>query len=180
MNNTDVYLSKRKLLLICFCFFILIGFLIFVAIKDLGMTSSQKRDDAVEKEKPQLVNSASKFYTVSGCIDKYLLYLANGDTEKVYTLLNPTYIDEKGITSSNVLELLPKLPTGEYTFNSRKMYSEVVSNTVTKYYVFGYIVKQEFLEANEVPVQEPAYFIVTLDSSLLSFSIMPYDGAIFK
>ncbi len=60
------------------------------------------------------------------------------------------------------------------------MYSEVVSNTVTKYYVFGYIVKQEFLEANEVPVQEPAYFIVTLDSSLLSFSIMPYDGAIFK
>lgn len=178
-NELDAYLSGKKLILICICLLIGIGILIFLSVRDL---SWKEKDSSEQKEvvKPQLVREASKFYTVSGCVDKYLLYLSIKDNNKVYTLLTPNYIKENNITTSNIFEVVPLLSDGQYTFNPRKMYFEEVSQSITKYYVFGYIVKQEFLEMNTLPSQQPAYFIVTLNASELSFSIMPYNGNIFQ
>ena len=177
-NKLDAYLSGKKLILVCICLLSSIGLLVFSVIKDLNNKSNL--NIATEEAKPQLVSDVSKFYTVSGCVDKYLLYLAAKDSDKVYTILAPNYIKENDITTSNIFEIVPLLSDGQYTFNPRKMYSEEISKVIIKYYVFGYIVKQEFLDMNTLSFQQPVYFIVTLNTSELSFSIMPYNGKIFQ
>lgn len=176
-DNIDKVLTKRNIILIGIALVIMIVFLVVFSDGSLKNTKKAKKNQEAEIK---LVTSASRFYTVAGCVNKYLLYLKDQDSQKLYTVLTPSYINEQKITAENVLNKIPLLPDdGDYSFNPRKMYQQQQTETIIKYYIFGYVEKNEFMSTTTSNPQ-PAYYIVTLDNAHLTFSIMPYDGKVFQ
>ncbi len=176
-EKLEKYLTGKNFIMICILLLVVLILLIITAVGDL------KKDNKVEKKeeiKTELVTNASRFYTVSSCINKYLLYLSDEDETSLLAVLDASYISKNNITEENVLEKIGKLAPGDYSFSARKMHQEQVSETITKYYVFGNIVKNEALEINTMEEKQSAYYIIKLDASNLTFSVTPYDGKIFK
>jgi len=176
-EKLEPYLTKRKLLLIVFLLLLIIVlFIVTIGEKSLEKEVLKK----AKEDEIRLVTNASRFYTVSSCIDKYLTYLGDHDEEKLLAVLSSNYINKKEITEENILEKIESVPSGSYTYEARKMYQEKILNEITKYYVLGNMVKNELLEINAQTEKKVAYYIVILDESTLSFSIEPYDGQLFK
>jgi len=177
MNNFDSGFSKKNFIIV---FILLVVLGIFLVVTSVADSTQQQNKVSNSENDIELVTDASRFYTVSGCIDKYLLYLSQQDESKLFSLLDSEYITSNNITEDNIFEFLPSLTTDLYTINSRKMYQQQLSDAITKYYVYGFVVKNEFADDALTSNRQEAYYIVTLDASNLTFTIMPYDGKIFK
>ena len=134
---------------------------------------------SIEREK-NLVVSPSDFFTVNSCLYRTVSYVASSDTDSLLKVLDSNYKKKNNINSSNVLSKFSGI-TEDSTFVSRKMYYEKLSDSITKYYVYG-IIEENILhdydtveESNDIDM----YFIVKLDSEKMTFTIEPYDGEIF-
>lgn len=175
-SGMDKVLTKKNIILLVIAFVLMFFFLVVFSTDNITNT---KKNTKTEEAEIKLVTNPSRFYTVSSCINKYLLYLKDKDSNKLFTLLSPSYINKQEITAQNILEKIPLLPdSGDYNFNPRKMYEQQQSETVVKYYVFGYIEKNEFMATT--PDIQTAYYTVTLDNAHLTFSITPEKGKIFR
>lgn len=124
-----------------------------------------------------IVKSSSKFYTVSNCVSRYLNYLYYEDTENMILLLDNSYKKKNHINNSNVFNNIDKLD-GLYNFDARKMYEEIISDSITKYYVYGYLLKDD-IDLNSYSDKKDFYIIVYLNSDKLLYSVAPYDGELF-
>lgn len=137
--------------------------------------------DTKSKENIKIVTDASKFYTVNSCIYRFSTYLADNDVDSVYKIVDENFINDNNITKQNILdnfyEILP-----DYTFISKKMYSSIVNENITKYYVYGVYQPNSLFDDTDIYEVEStdAYYIVYLDNSKSIFSIEPYNGDIFK
>lgn len=163
MNENKV--SKKQIILI------IIGIIIALLLIIFKLFFSDNKKDF------EIVTSTSKFYTVSNCINRYLTYLSAGDTENLMLLLNKSYKNKNNITSNNLFDKIDKFDE-LYSFQARKMYQDVINDNVTKYYVYGYLIK-EGIDDSFVQEKVDYYFIVYLDSKNSTYSIEPYDGIIF-
>ena len=57
------------------------------------------------------------------------------------------------------------------------MYTQRLSKTIDKYYVYGIIDQESMITASN---PKDFYVIVILDRENLTFAIEPYDGSMFK
>ena len=166
MNNEE---RNKKILVV-----ILVIMVITLGIYNLFF--KKPREEKIDTETISVVKDNDRFYTVSSCVDRYLLYLSSNDVDNLYLLLNEGYKKENNITKENINNFIK--PTMNFvTFNPRKMYEQRLSKNVYKYYVKGYIKEDTF---NQIGEKEDYYVIVIMDQSNLTFSIMPYDGEIFE
>lgn len=150
--------------------------LIIVIISVIFNNDSEKENI----ENIEIVKNYSNFYTVNSCLYRLTTYLSMRDVESLLFLLNDEYEKDNNINSSNVFEFFPNVES-DSTFISEKMYSAILNENLTKYYVKGYIQKNQIFddtEANEVE-QKSIYFIVYLDTMNKIFSVEPYDGKVF-
>ena len=127
-------------------------------------------------EKYTIVKNYSNFYTVNSCVYRYLTYLQAKDSEALMKVLSDDYIKLNNINSNNVFNYLT-IYEGNLNFSSEKMYEEIISKNITKYYVYGFVEKDIMGSISE---KTEAYFIVVLDRKNSLFTIEPYDGAIFR
>lgn len=130
-----------------------------------------------KEEKFSIVTSSSKFYTVSNCVSRYINYLYTEDNENILLLLDSSYKNKHNITNNNLFEKLGKLDY-PYSFEAKKMYQEFINKNTIKYYISGYLIKED-MDGNDYSEKEPYYIIVCLNLKNSTYSITPYDGDIF-
>lgn len=133
-----------------------------------------------EKNDIEIVTNYSNFYTVNSCVYRVINHLALKDSKSLILLINENYKKENKITEDNVLNKFMEV-SQDSTFKSKKMYYEQLESGITKYYVYGEILKNQiFDEGIEEDINgEDAYFIVYIHWEDEIFSVEPYDGEIF-
>lgn len=129
------------------------------------------------KEKIQIVNDNSTFYTVASCASKYISYLSANDTDNLLILLDNKYKKNNSIDAGSIYNYVGIL-SGNYMFKAKKMYFEKVGKARYKYYVYGVVIENtmDVFDTNE----KEYYLIVYLNEKDMTFSIEPYDGEIFN
>lgn len=163
--------EKRNIIILVIIAIILIsGIIVYETFFDKS-TVNEEKDITVLKDN-------SRFYTISSCINRYLTYLTNNDSDNLILLVDSEYKKENNINKNNILEYLPKLDK-RYSFSAKKMYEQKLSDDYTKYYVYGYLIEDVFNEEDSIKNALDFYTIVTINSENHTYSITPYDGDIF-
>jgi hypothetical protein len=168
MKNIE---KKEKFFLI-----LLVVVAVIVLILRVIPFSKEKSNIEIDSQLIVPVTDANRFFTINSCVQKMFSYLSNKDTDSLYKILNSQYIDKNAVTTSNVLTKFPSL-NGNYSFTSKKMYQQQLSENVYKYYIYGYY-QQELM--NKIGNREDYYLIVYLYTDNMTFAVEPYDGYIFK
>lgn len=122
------------------------------------------------------VKNYSEFYTVSNSANLYLSYLSSSNKDSVYAILDNDYKDKKEITKDNVIEKLNDVKDIVPALRVNNMYEEKLSKYNKKYYLKANLIDN----GEEYKIIRDYYLIVTIDSKNNTYSITPYDGAIFK
>ena len=149
-----------KLLFIAILFSLLIffGLLIFV------LSVSDKN-----KIEVKYVDNPTVFFTVENCVNKYVGLLASKESEAVYNIIDKKYRDENGITIYNALANNKTLD-GNYSFVSEAMLEDLKEKN--KYYVRGYLTKEEF-GVDFTSSEKIEYgLIIKLDVNNYTFSVI--------
>ena len=142
-------------------------------------TESKIQDTKVNYEK---VKSATSFFTVQSCINKYLSYINANDNESVFKILDEEYLLKNKITKQNVFENIKRYDNGAITFQADKMYMEQIDDDNIKYYVHG-IVKNSFIEelSDKIIIDDNFQIIVKLNFENMVYSVMPLEnGGMFN
>lgn len=150
---------------------ILLGVLISVIIILFRIFSKDVNNYSIT-----IVDSPSKFYTVSNCVSRYINYVYAEDVDNIILLIDDSFKKKNGITNNNVFDKIDKFDN-LYSFQARKMYQQVVNDNVTKYYVKGYLIVDDI--SNVISEMKDYYIIVYLDTKNSTYSVTPYDGKIF-
>ena len=155
---------------------ILVALTILVVI----FSTFTKKEEIKKEEKMYIVTNQSNFYTVNSCLYRVITYISSGNKNDMMLVLREDYKNKNKVTEDNIFDLFPKVEQGS-TFVSTKMYYETIDNNIKKYYVQGYIEKNQLVNLNDSSKFEKTnvYFIVYLDSENKIFSIEPYSGKIF-
>ena len=147
--------DKSKLLTIL----LVIVTIIVVAVNYIYNNSKKEE----ENKDIKIVTNYSNFYTVNSCLYRVINYIYLGDEDSLLKLVSDEYKKNNKITKENVLNLFPKI-NNDSTFDSRKMYYEQINNNVMKFYVYGHIKDNLFLDGDVVTKinYTESYFIVSL------------------
>ena len=164
--------DKSKLIAI-----ILVIITIFVVV----LSYLFKNDDKADEKPINIVINYSDFYTVDSCLYRLVTYISSKDSKNLLLVLSENYKKENNINENNILDLFEQLES-DSTFVSRKMYYQELDNNITKYYVYGYVEKNQLTENDSLvnPEKKDMYFVVYLDKKNSVFEIEPYSGDIFK
>lgn len=157
----------------------IITIILVILVLIIGIYNLFIKKDEVEKldtETISLVTDVDRFFTVASCVSKYINYLSIDDKSSLYTLLDNNYKKENNITEDNMYNYIIDVNSG-VQFQAYKMYSQNITENIVKYYVHGYI---EYEQIDVVSAKSDYYVIAILDQETLTFSIVPYDGEIFK
>ena len=133
------------------------------------------------KEDIRIVTNYSNFYTVNSCLYRLITYIASNDSDSLLLVLDEDYKLENNINKDNVLSVFNNNIDENSTFVSRKMYYEKLKGNITKYYVYGYVEKNQLFDedfTNKLNYED-MYFIVYLDTVNKTFAVEPYSGEIF-
>ena len=164
----------NKSRIILFIIFILLIFLSFYIYDYFN------KDEIEEKKEIQskyiILDDYSRFFTVNSCVYKYISYLQNKDTKSLLEILDRDFISKNSINSNNIYNHLENLD-GNYSFTSKKIYYEEINEQYIKYYVYGHL-SEDLMD--EIGEKQDRYYLVTFDLENYLFSIIPYDGTIFK
>ena len=154
--------------------------LVVLTILVVVLTYIFDKDKEQNKNEIKIVTNYSNFYTVNSCLYRTITHISTSDKESLLLLLDNNYKKENKIDESNVLDLFSNIDV-DSNFASRKMYYEILNNNITKYYVYGYVEKNQISDDEIINKKEnkEMYFIVYLDSTNKTFSIEPYNGDIF-
>lgn len=155
---------------------ILVICVVSLGIYKLFFDKNTVEEEKIDTETISVVTDRNDFYTVSSIINNYIVYLSSYDTNKILTVLDSKYKSDNAINESNLANFITKLD-GIYAYQPRKMFVQRMSENVYKYYTFGYL-RQDTI--NGLGAKENYYLIVLLDQSNMSYSIIPYNGEMFK
>lgn len=155
---------------------VLVICVVLLGIYKLFFDKKVPDNDKIDTDTISVVTDRNDFYTVSSTINNYVNYLSSSDSEKILSVLDLKYKKENGINSSNLYNFIEKLD-GIYIYQPRKMFVQRMSENVYKYYTFGYL-RQDTI--NGYGQKQNYYLIVLLDQSNMTYSIMPYNGEMFK
>ena len=129
----------------------------------------------VDTEDLEPVKSATAFFTVQNCVNKYIDYATSKNEEGIYKVLDSEYITEKKITPENVLSKIQEFDEGVY-FTANKMYLEQIDDNNIKYYSYGFLSKEhgDGDENSAVSIEKDDFnIIVILNIEEMTFSIIP-------
>lgn len=187
MNNKDVIRKTAIIVLILIIILILVLFIINKNETNNTKTNQyenkQFATESIEQNNKNLekVKSATAFFTVESCVNKYINYLLQNDAESVYRILDNEYIQKHEITQTNVLNKISDIPE-QVIFEATKMYVEEVDENNNKYYVSG-ILKQDTTAENSgyATVNNNFNITVVLNFKDMIFSIIPFeDGGVLN
>lgn len=138
---------------------------------------NDKDEDYMKKEeklKYSLVSDYSVFFTINSCVYKYVNFISNKQTDDLLQILDSKYIEKNNINNKNLYNYVNQLD-GIYTFKTKKIYYE--EKNKNQYYVYGYLIKESI---DGITDKQDYYLIINLNTRKQLFSIVPYDGELFK
>lgn len=144
----------------------------------LGILFFNNEETIVEKKEPEikLLDNYSRFFTINSCVYKYITFISSHKTDDLINVLDDNYSEKHNITKDNVYKYTGEL-YGNYSFKSKKIYYQEESNKFIKYYVYGYLMKENI---DGISNKQDYYLIVYLDLDKQIFSVAPYNGDVFK
>lgn len=153
--------------------------IVTICVIIFGIISNINKNNDEEKNEISVVTNYSDFYTVDGCINRFVTALSSKDTDSLLKQLTRTYKKENNIDKNNVVNVLGNIEAT--SFNTEAMYYEIVNDNVNKYYVKGTLIKETLDDNMNINKQELSiyYLIVYLDNKKDTFSVEPYDGKNF-
>ena len=162
--------SNIKILLVLLLFFSILGIFLYVFSGKKGNDV-----DSTEYNEIELVNNPSVFFSVALNINKFCEYLNENNNISAYNVLDVDFTTTNSINIDNILEKYGS----EYenvTFSGKEIY--VVSNKeLYKYYVKGYLKKEQM---DEYPkIQSEVYYILNYNIDKSVFSIEIIDKEIY-
>lgn len=171
----------KKAIIIAIVILIII-FIVFINNKKEKNYNNINNIEVKEEKKLEEVKSATAFFTVQSCANKYITYVSQDESEEVYKILDKEYINNNRITQNNVLDILnkDKKINGVVTLEVDKMYVEEIDENHNKYYIRG-ILKEEDVEISNIKViDNDLEMAIILDFENMIFSVNPLvDGGIF-
>ena len=162
---------KPKKYLIIILIILIISLLVLVKYNH----KDEKRKSNNTSEQIKNVMDYSKFYMISNCVEKYINYIINKDSKNLMKIVNDSYLQEKNIDEKNILSLIDNIDK-KYTFQARKMLYKKGDSDET-YYVYGFLIEDGLDGISE---KKDFYTLVKVNDSFTKFSIIPYDGEVFK
>lgn len=179
-----------KILIICLALIIILIVCMFIVAnkqtnnKEFDRSNSDNIvDEKIEQNNKELeqVKSATAYFTVQSCVNKYISYILENDSEAVYNILDNDYIEKNEITENNVLNKINDI-TEQVVFEATKMYVEEIDENNNKYYVSGVLKQDDLGYIEETTVVNDNFSIaVVLNLEDMIFSIIPLeDGGIFN
>lgn len=149
---------------------VLIMVVLFIAYKLYSNYADAKRASVVSSE-THLVTDNSRYFTVIGCVEKYITTIKSGNKNNILTILDSKYKEEYNIEKNNLKNYIPNLNGDKiYSYSGREMYEKRISKNVVVYYVYGNI---EESVLDEIPTGFEYNLTVTLYESEFLFSIKP-------
>lgn len=141
-------------------------------LKELQQSTTNIEENIKPKQKVKDVNW---FYTVNTCVDRYLTYLSEKNTDSLMKVLDKNYISYEGITEQN---LWNKIESPEFLqiLSVQAMYEGEMKGNIKTYYVSG-TVRDDIMDMQTE--EKPFYVTVKLDTVNQTFSIMP-EGYMFS
>ena len=159
---------------------VLLIFMIIVIILIMNKKTNNEQQLITEQNEQRIVKkveSASAYFTVQSCINKYISYVSSKDTDSILKMIDSEYIMKNNITEENVLEKVEQISVGTI-FEANKMYEEEIDSDNKIYYVLGTL-KQEGLE-NYTIIDNNFCITVNMDFANNIFSIIPFgNGGVF-
>ena len=122
-------------------------------------------------EKLEPVDKYDIFFSTVSNINSYINYISSDNNTAVYNLLDKNYIEEKGITSDNVLDIVDRYNIGSSLKITNMDYVKVGEDYI--YYINGMIYEMGF-ESEEI-VDDHFSIIVIKDNDNMSYSLYPID-----
>ena len=169
MENKQNSINKSKKDVIEIIFMIIM-IVLFIAFKLYSSYIDAKKTSQFSTEK-HLVTDNSRYFTVIGCIDKYLNTIKSGNKDNILITLDNNYINEYNINKDNLLNYIPNLNKDKmFNYSGREMYEKRISKNVVEYYVYGYI---EESVLDEISTGFSYNVTVILYESEFLFSIRP-------
>ncbi len=155
---------------------ILVIAVLILGIYKLFFDKDKKAEEKIDTETISVVNDASRFFTVTSCVSKYINYLSIKDTDNLLILLSNQYQKENEINAENIYNYIGTID-GTNTFNGKKIMQQRISKSIYKYYVYGFIQKELM---DSISPKQDFYAIIILDEENMTFSVEPYNGDMFK
>ena len=161
---------------------VLLIFMIIVIILIMNMNKETNNEQQLiteqnEQKVVKKVESASAYFTVQSCINKYISYVSSKNTDSILKTIDSEYIIKNNITEENVLEKVEQISVGTI-FEANKMYEEEIDSDNKIYYVLGTL-KQDGLE-NYTIIDNNFCITVNMDFANNIFSIIPFgNGGLF-
>lgn len=127
---------------------------------------SEFEEEVIINPNAKPVTSATRFYTIEICIQRYFDAIANKNSTELFGILNSDYINSKQVTEENILNYVHKLANFS-NFTALEMSVLEGTNTET-YIVYGTI-----LSRDQAGIGNDVFFIVDLGRHSNTFSITP-------
>lgn len=163
--------KNRIILLVVFSLLVLFSFYIY------NKFNKKEVDNKNETEQQYiLLDDYSRFFTVNSCVYKYINYLQSKNSSNLLKVLDKNFIQLNNINENNLYDYLENI-NGNYSFVSKEIYYEKINDKYIKYYVYGYLIEDKIDEKGK---KFDRYYVVTFDLENYLFSIIPYNGDIFK
>lgn len=168
---------KKNVLISIIALLIIIVLAIIIIMDNIQDDNNQKQSNIIieqnQNKEIEKVQSASAYFTVQSCINKYIGYVTSKDTDSILKLLDSGYIMQNNITENNVLEKIEDI-SGFVIFEAEEMYVENIDSNNKIYYVLGTL-KQEGLETYTT-IDTEFYITVNMNFDDNIFSIIPFGN----
>lgn len=174
-------MNTKKLIIICIICIILISSVLLVLIK-LNKKAPENlilREDIDQEYAEYLKNTEfgkinkleniDTFFTVLSCINDYMQFNTQKDSQNIYNLLSTEYINKNNITVNNVIQKIKTHDIGT-TFMAKEIYEYNNNANISTYFIYGKVIEDNF--ENENPKQEKSNIVVQLDKSNRTFDII--------
>lgn len=165
-------MNKRLFIIIC-----IISFLITFFIININQSEYTNVPENIEMDKyvydatytVKEEKNVSSYISINRCIDIFLKYIKDSNTEAVFSVLTKDYKEIENITIDNIFEKIKRIE-GNVQFNSDKVYlydSDFFFNT--------YIVTGKIINSTNNLCEEYNY-LLNIDIRKRTFEIAPIEG----
>lgn len=173
---------KKVIIILIICIIIVLTMLLIIlgwnkeniSSNELPMRpiSNEEYTDYLENTEFAKVNKlydSTTFFTITSCIDKYIGYNLQKDSQKLYNILSEEFINKKGITVDNILNKIT-IYNNESTFSAKKIYEYNNNDSISTYFVYGKVIEDTY--ANDNPKKQDLNIVVQLDKVNRTFYII--------